>query len=303
MNFSELPPSKQWAALKYRGEKLAEVWIKPEGEPFGITFRIPQKSFEIPSLNQQLTPANLLKAVNVSIEELQSWSCGDVEYAGMDGANPELRTPLVPPLKEVPYLEICVRLKTPARADTEAGVESCEGEISLETWQDLESRWTAILGMEAAMESLRASMDSVRSEMEAALKRTLATEEKRHALRNDVVLWNKAKSRLHHAIPKVREFIHRTIWMMGAPERKKLEQLYKNHIEPRIPFPDMRKVLDQLERMQKDRQVLSAQGTKVFQECKTIMAEVQGALRALQNNANANAHRMKGGTGSKGKFF
>jgi hypothetical protein len=36
MKFSEQPPSEQWAALKYRGEKLAEVWFKPEGEPFSI---------------------------------------------------------------------------------------------------------------------------------------------------------------------------------------------------------------------------------------------------------------------------
>src|SRR5262249_22958622 len=46
VNFSEQPPSKQWAALKYRGEKIAEVWFKPEDNPFALTIRIPQKSFQ-----------------------------------------------------------------------------------------------------------------------------------------------------------------------------------------------------------------------------------------------------------------
>ena len=50
VNFSEQPPSKQWAALKYRGEKFAEVWFKPEGQPLALTFRIPQASFQIPGM-------------------------------------------------------------------------------------------------------------------------------------------------------------------------------------------------------------------------------------------------------------
>src|ERR1700733_6748959 len=73
VNFSEQPPSKQWAALKYRGEKFAEVWFKPEGEPFDLTFRIPQRSFQIPGMDQELTTENLLKAVGVATEEVESW--------------------------------------------------------------------------------------------------------------------------------------------------------------------------------------------------------------------------------------
>ena len=73
MNFSEQPPSKQWAALKFRGEKIAEVWFKPEGEPFALTFRIPQASFQIPGMGQRLTTENLLKAVGLATEEVESW--------------------------------------------------------------------------------------------------------------------------------------------------------------------------------------------------------------------------------------
>src|SRR5437763_192193 len=97
MNFSEQPPSKQWATLKYRGAKIAEVWFKPEGEPFALTFRIPQESFQNSGLGQQLTAENLLKAVALAPEEVDSWRHRDVSHAGMNGSNPELRNPLPPP--------------------------------------------------------------------------------------------------------------------------------------------------------------------------------------------------------------
>jgi hypothetical protein len=131
----------------------------------------------------------------------------------------------------------------------------------------------------------------------------LTTEEKLHALRSDIAQWNKAKSRVHHALPKVREFIHRSTWAMGAPERKKLEELYKNNIRPQIPFPQIERVLEQLEHLQKDRQVLSAFGTTVLQDCKAITADIQGALRTLQSNAATRANRKRGATGPRGKMF
>jgi hypothetical protein len=301
MNFSERPPSKQWSALKYRGEKFAEVWFKPEGEPFALTFRIPQQSFQIPGMGPHLTAENLLKAVAIAPEEVDSWRHGDDSHSGVDGSNPELRNPLPPPPQDVTHLDLQVRLKPPPQAV--APNDSDGPEILPEKWQDLEARWKAILGLEATIEALRLSMEALRSEMEAASKKTLKTEEKHHALRADVLQWNKAKDRVHHALPKVREFIHRATWALGSPERKKLEEIYKNHIRPKIPFPEMHKVLEQLESMQKDRQVLSAHGVTVYQECKSISTEVQGALRTLQSNAVANAHKKKGGTGSKGKFF
>jgi hypothetical protein len=301
VNFSEQPPSKQWAALKYRGEKVAEVWFKPEGEPFALTFRIPQKSFQTPGMGQQLTPETLLKAVAIATEEVDSWRHGDVSHSGMNGSNPELRNPLPTPPQDVTYLDIDVRLKPPpqALAHNECG----ELEVPPAQWRDLEARWTAILSLEAAMDTLRASMEGLRAEMEASTKTTLTTEEKLHAPRADVAQWNKAKNRVHHALPKVREFIHRAVWALGLPERKELEEFYKNHIRPHIPLPQMDKVLEQLDHLHKDWQVLFGHGVTAYNECKNIAADVQGALRTLQRNAAGNAYKKKGILGPKSKFL
>jgi hypothetical protein len=294
VNFSEQPPSKQWAALKYRGEKIAEVWFKPEGEPFALTFRIPQSSFQISGIGQGLTVDNLLKSVGIAPEEVESYR--------QDGVSPcEPGHPLPPPPQDVTHLNLYVTLKPSSQAG--ASDEGCELEVPEARWQELEARWSAILGLEASMDSLRISMEGLQAEMETSSRRTLSPDEKVHALNADVAQWNKAKSRVVYALPKMKEFIHRSTWVTGTPERKKLEEIFKEHIRPRVPFPQMDKVAEQLDNLLKDRQVLSAQGNSVYQECKSISADVQGTLRTLQSNAAANATKKRGATGARSKRF
>ena len=170
-----------------------------------------------------------------------------------------------------------------------------------EKWQDLEARWKALSGVEATMDTLRISMEGLRAEMESLLKRMLTTEEKVHALAADVAQWNKAKNRVHYALPKAREFIHHATWAKGTPERKRLDELFKNPSGADLPLPQMNKVMEELEVLRKDRQVLSAQGVTVYQECKSISADVETALRTLQRNAAARPAKKKGATGAKGK--
>jgi chaperonin cofactor prefoldin len=182
-------------------------------------------------------------------------------------------------------------------------VNSSEQEVPPERWQALEALWKAILGLESSIETLRLGVDGLRSEMETAFKKSLVVEEKVHALQADVAQWNKAKGRIHYALPKAREFIHRATWASGQPERKMLEELFKSHIEPRIPLPEMDKVSEQLEHLQKDRQVLFAQGNSVSQECRGILAELQRALSTLQRNAADMARKKRSAGREKRKYY
>jgi uncharacterized protein YoxC len=301
VNFSELPPSKQWAALKYRGETIAEVWFKPEAEPFGLTFRIPQRSFQVTGVRQGLTTENLLKAVAIATEEVESWQHEGASRSGTSGPAAELRQALPPPSQDETHLIIHVRLRPPRQRA--APSESPEGEVLEAKWQELVARWKAIEGLEASIDTLRQRMESLRSEMENASKKTLTTDEKVHALNADVAQWNKAKTRVIYALPKMREFIHRATWALGTPERKELGELFKNYIQHHVPFGEPEKVLQQLEHLQKDRQVLSAQGVAVHQECNNISADIQGALRTLQSNAAARARNAVAAARKKGKHF
>jgi uncharacterized protein YoxC len=301
VSFSEQLPSKQWATLKFRGEKFAEVWFKPEGDPLALRFRIPQNSFQIPGMGQRLTTENLLKAVALATEEVESWCQGGVSHSALNGSSSQLRNPLAQPPQEVTHLDIHVRLKPPPQAV--ACNESCERETASAKWQDLEARWKAIWGLEATMDTLRISMEGLRAEMEGLLKRMLTTEEKLHALAADVAQWSKAKTRVHYALPKAKEFIHRAIWAKGTPERKRLDEFFKNPGGAQLPLPQMDKVMEELEILRKDLQVLSAQGVTVCQECKTISADIQEALRRLQSNAATRAWKKRGAARAKRKPF
>jgi phage FluMu gp28-like protein len=61
------------------------------------------------------------------------------------------------------------------------------------------------------------------------------------------------------------------------------------------------KVPEQLDHLQKDRQVLAAQGHTVGQECRSILAEIQRTLGTLQRNAADNARRKREAKREKGK--
>jgi hypothetical protein len=315
VKFSEQPPSKQWAALKYRGETAAEIWFKPEGDPFAVMIRIPQRSFQIPDISQRLTADNLLRAVGITAEEVESWRHEGASDCAENGSPSELQQPLLPPAEEVSHLTLYVQLKPPAEAaaqessepeapeaagPTESGEQP---EVAEEKWQELEARWKTILEMEASLDTLRISMEGLRGEMETASRTTLMGDEKIHAFNADIAQWTKAKTRVVYALPKMREFIHRSTWVTGAPERKQLGELYTSHIQPRIPFAEMEKVAEQLENLLKDRQVLAAHGNQIYQECKTIAADVQGTLRTLKSNATANATKKRLESKKKGKFF
>jgi hypothetical protein len=182
-------------------------------------------------------------------------------------------------------------------------MESGAQEVPPEQFQALEAIWRTILGLEVSIDSLRLAVDGLRNEMEAAFKKTLPVEDKLHALQLDVVQWTKAKSRVHYALPKAREFIHRAIWAAGLPERQRLAEIIENLIEPRIPFPEMDQVRPQLEHLQKDRQVLYGQGSSVQQECRGILAEIQRALSTLQRNSADNARKKRSAGREKGKHF
>ncbi len=182
-------------------------------------------------------------------------------------------------------------------------MDHAEPEVPLEKWQALDAVWKAVLSMEASIDSSRLSMDGLRNEMENAFKKTLGVEEKLHGLQADVSQWTKAKSRVHYALPKVREFIHRATWASTLPERKSLEEIVKNHVEPRIPLADVDRVREQMEHLLKDRQILFASGNAVYQECRSISAEIQRALSTLQRNAADNARRKKDSKRQKGGYY
>lgn len=301
MTFSEREPSSKWAALEYKGVALAEVWFKPDGDPLALHFRIPTGRPETTTVRSRLTVGALLKGVGVVADEVESCRLDGAADTGADEADLALNQPLPPNPPDGSSLTVRVRVKPPARAEVHA--TPSEEVIPLEKWQDLESRWKAVMTLEAGITSLRMSVESLRTELEGAFRQSLTLEEKNYALQSDVAQWNRAKSRVHYALPKLREFVHRATWATATPERKRLEEIVKAHIEPRVPFAEVDRFYEELEHLQKDRQVLTATGNAVYQEGRGLAGEIQRALGTLQRNARDRAQAKRSNAREKGKFF
>jgi hypothetical protein len=299
VNVSERVPSSDWEPLTHQGAEIAQVWFKPDSEPLALVFRVSRTRLEADDLAQQPTVEDLLQAAGISNEEADTWQFLEEFHVGMDGTNLEVKRVLPPPPPDESYLTIHLRLKPPTQARTEGEAQ----ELTPEQWQALDATWKTILGLEASIDALRLSMDGLRMEMESGFKKTLNVDEKVHCLQSDVSQWTKAKNRIHYGLPKVREFVHRATWAHAVPERKRLEEVVKNNIEPRIPLSDMDDIRERLGHLQKDRQVLFAQGNAVNHECRGLLAEIQRALSTLQRNAVENQRRKRSAGRNKGKHL
>jgi predicted nucleic acid-binding Zn-ribbon protein len=187
--------------------------------------------------------------------------------------------------------------------DSSEPTSVCEPDVSREQWQVLEVRWKSILALEAGIDSMRQRLEGTRSQLEAAFRHSLTVDEKVNALQADVAQWNKAKNRAHYTLPKVKEFVHRATWALGLPERKKLDEVFKAAMETQVLPSDIEKLPERLDSLLKDRQVLSAHGTAVDQECRNISAEIQRTLRTLQNNAAARVRDKRDTMRTKGKHL
>lgn len=295
MTFSEHPPSKQWSILSYRGETFAEVWFKPEEAPSGLTFRISQKSFQHPEISPHLTIENLLKAVGIGVDQVESWRHADDSQVELADYQSEFRQPLPSLPAGVAQLYLQVDMK---QAVPEPRHQTDHTKRPMVRWQDLEARWNIILGMEVTIDTLRQRMESLRSEIESSTGKSLSTEEKIYAMNSDVAQWNKAKSRVRYVLPRVKEFIHRAMWAMGTPERKKLDEVFRKD----VPVPNNLAELDhELQVLLKDRQILSAQGVTAYQDGKGGCDEIQRSLRTLQCNASSQAMKKRAATRAKNK--
>jgi hypothetical protein len=301
LNFYDKPPSTQWARLSHQGEPFAEVWLKPEGEPLGLMIRIPQMSFHNPAISEHLSIENLLKAMGLSVGEVESYLPDDGSQLGLPGYVAQLYLPLQPPPEHVSHLYLHVRLFPPIQEEAPS-----EGPVPADImakWRKLEARWNTILAMEVTIDTLRLRMEHLRAEVESASNKSMTSEEKMHAMNADVAQWTKAKSRAKFIVPKIKEFVHRATWALGSPERKKVEDLFKNRMPPPSIYSELDVIYHHLENLFKDRQILSAQGVTGYQEGKNSCADVQGAYRTLQANSRAHELKKRAATRAKNTSF
>src|SRR5438552_2908152 len=116
VDISEQVPNER-AALKHKGEFIAEAWFEAEGESPTLVFRVPRERLQIADLSRRLTIEILLEAAAVSKDEVKSWRLADVSHSDKGGNDPELSDLLPAPPPEATHLRALVHRKPPAQAD------------------------------------------------------------------------------------------------------------------------------------------------------------------------------------------
>lgn len=298
MNFPSQVPSTQWATLSFRGEAFAEVWFKPASMPNGLTFRIPQATFHHPAISPHLTLGNLLKAIGLDADAVQSWRTADETENEIANYHAELFLPLPPLPTNTPQLYLQVLIKQPV--STEETPASSDPTQALIKWQELQARWNTILGMEVTIDTLRQRMESLRGEIESESARAMSTDEKINAMNADVAQWNKAKSRARYVLPRIKEYIHRATWVLGTPERKNLDEIFRKDAECPVNLAELDR---ELQILLKDRQILAAQGTTCHHEGRSSCDEIKNSHQTMHRNAAANAVKKRAITRAKGKTY
>jgi hypothetical protein len=165
-----------------------------------------------------------------------------------------------------------------------ADVQRAFWRLQAKKWQEPESQWKTILGLEGNIDDLRGAIERLCAELEASLKRALTTEEKLHALAADVSEWTQARGRIQFGLPRAKDFVHRAKWAKGTPERRLLANFFKSAPGVSTAGPQINQALEVL---RKNLQILYAQGVAISYECKSVSANVQGALGRLQSNSTA----------------
>jgi hypothetical protein len=283
VSVAERIPSTGWVSLTHGGDEVAEAWSMPDGDAVTVVFLVPRRRLEGDDPARRATVGALLDAAGIPPAAVAWWRLGDAT----DPGGPDPGAPLPPPAADETHLTVYVRLRPDGPS---------------EAWQAVEALWKTVLGLEAGIDVARLAADGLRGEMEAEFRRPLTVEEKLHALQADVAAWTKAKSRVHFALPKAREFVHRATWAAAAPDRQRLGEVFRPGGPP-APPPAADDVRGRLEHLQKDRQVLTAQGNAVLQECRSALAEVRTALAALRRNAADRARQKRSAGREKGKHF
>jgi len=153
---------------------------------------------------------NLLKAVAIVPEEIEFWRHGDVSNSGNTHIG---STPAAAPANVAHWRLACASSRRwkplPAR---KAGNWRFRGQVA-GTRSPLEGHLGFGSGIETCASVWKASLWKWKTYGEAIDDRRKA-----YAPRADVAQWTKAKNRVHNAVPKLKEVIHRSTWRWDRPK-------------------------------------------------------------------------------------
>ncbi|MBX3439282.1 MAG: hypothetical protein KF861_17460 [Planctomycetaceae bacterium] len=294
MSVAARQPSSAWEAIRIadRAECVAWAWYRPALAPQSVHFQIPEDVHR--SSSGALTLRRLLEAGGIASHEALSWTILGMTYPVLQGANPLLDQPLPVPGPAGISVQIASPLSTVPTIVPPLGaidpVQEPSGAAS-PVLEALNAEWLAIVQIERQVDALRRQLGSVQGTLQS-LNRDLDPDERLYSDSQEKREWQDARRWLRDALSQVSKAIraHDIGVTSAAGNRRRFEQLYKDFIEPRQPFPgmDVERMVFEQHRKNNSNLVMQMQSAHAFaardgvQRAQAVLSRIAARVRGAR---------------------
>jgi hypothetical protein len=307
MLLAQRTPSVNWepVPLDHKGEQFAWVWFRPAATPYGLMFAIPPAAFTQPELAVRLTVRQLVYATGLAGEQILCWTLNGMTFDAVGGSSPLLDQVLPGPAADS-NLSFTVWMQP--LPQQWSGMGSVATEFPGQVWPPatgsgttsgvdgqlldaIDSCWSGILQMEAKLGTIRKQLDQSISRLNS-LNRDLTSDERRTCDSKDQQEWMDARRWLRDSLStlsrSVKEIDVGTT--SGAGQRHRFDEMYRQHVVPRIPFSGLEQAVHQIEGHRKILQSVAASaqanlskaGRDAEQRANSVLMRISAKMRSIR---------------------
>ncbi|HUQ72499.1 MAG TPA: hypothetical protein VM165_23425 [Planctomycetaceae bacterium] len=300
MSFAVRPPSSAWEAVPLAAERPLPVWgwFKPPHAPNTVAVHVPDEIWQAPESAALLTIRRL--ALATGVEQLLGWTLYGQHFQLDDRTAAFLDAPLPRPpagadSQIILWTPLVVAPVAQPMSPTMGGASGlAPGEDPGPLFDLIAYYWSSILQLESDLRRTRMQLEQGISRL-LSLNRDLNTEEALAADSLDKKDWQEARRWLKDcAAPLSRSVKEIDVGIIsGAGQRGRFEDLYRQHVIPRIPFPGLKQAAVDFEMHNKSvKNVLQAAQTALSKgssdgerRANAVLQRLSGKVRQKRNKA------------------
>lgn len=307
MLLEQRPPSANWEsiALDPTGQLALWVWFRPVAVPNGLILSLPATLFANPQVAPWLAVRPIIMAAGLEPNQVLGWAVNGMSFDAAGGVSPLLDQPLPPPPTGM-NLEVTIWMipaVQPAWSDSSSVIPipsagsgqssyTAPSNVSQADFQMLEAidnSWDGILQLEARISLVRKELTGALSRI-TTLNRDLNSDERRTADSRDIQDWSDARRWLRDS----QALLSRSVKEIdlgttsGAGQRHRFEEIYRNHVEPRIPFAGLAQAVNEFETHRKTVQnVLASAQANVARSGRDAEQRANGVLQRIRTKTRS----------------
>jgi hypothetical protein len=270
MLLSQKNPSVQWEPMPVdcSGPLVAWVWFRPATVPTGMAFLIPATLFADAHIVTGLCIRRLVASTGLDPSHILCWTVNGANFDAMGGRSVVLDQ-ILPAPPNGGNLEVSIWMAAipqpvwpvmpayaaeyplPAMGLPGGGAVTMSGEEEL-LLEAIESNWKDVTALEVRVAALRKEIGSNSARL-SALNRDLSSHERLVCTTKDLGDWADCRRALRDALMlmarSVKEIDLGTT--SGAGRRHQFEEIHRNHVVLRLPFPGIKQAVYEFETYRK----------------------------------------------------